>query len=331
MTWFEELTGCTEESSEHVRRNLAIEGQRLHSRLNGRSWLYGELEVLTLAELRQRVRALDQDSGPLHIRELIANVQDLHRDESHANAIFQVASQFNLLEMTSPGVTPERGVGIYENDYTQGPACAIAGGAGTIFRNYFVAVNDRMGQSEDVQIDCLAGIGELLGNADQRLWKMSNGYALPSADGLVEIDKLLGTLDEAARDRLRQSLRIGVQWDVQVTLEGATHTVSQVFCSAMPVAYTSHSPQLWAAFAKLILEAAYEATICAAIVNAARTGNPQLFLTLLGGGAFGNQLDWILAAMHRSLNLYANSSLDVSIVSYGRSNPSVRQFAGDFS
>ncbi|MCK5683507.1 hypothetical protein KAJ27_05280 [bacterium] len=54
--------------------------------------------------------------------------------------MFQVASQFNLLEMVSPGVTPEEGVGRYEHDHTQGPACAIACGVGTIYRNYFEAI-----------------------------------------------------------------------------------------------------------------------------------------------------------------------------------------------
>jgi len=37
-------------------------------------------------------------------------------------APFQVASQFNLLEMTGPSVTPEHGVARYAHDPTQGPA-----------------------------------------------------------------------------------------------------------------------------------------------------------------------------------------------------------------
>ena len=47
----------------------------------------------------------------------------------NAGALFQVASQLNLLEMTGPEVTPEDGVTIYQDDRTQGPACAIAAGA----------------------------------------------------------------------------------------------------------------------------------------------------------------------------------------------------------
>jgi len=57
----------------------------------------------------------------------------MHADSANAGAIFQVASQFNLLEMVSDNVTPEQGVTRYERDATQGPACAIAAGAGTIY------------------------------------------------------------------------------------------------------------------------------------------------------------------------------------------------------
>jgi hypothetical protein len=233
--------------------------------------------------------------------------------------------------MTSPGVTPECGVGIYEDDFTQGPACAIAAGAGTIFRNYFVKVDGGLGQTEHRQIDCLSGIGTLLDNSQQRLWRMVNGYALPSSEGLHEINQQLGDMDEVSRDAVRQALQIGLQWDTQVTLDDAGHTVSQAYCSAMPVAYTRHSPELWAPIASLVLEAAYEATICAALLNRARTGNNQLFLTLLGGGAFGNQPEWIMTAIRRSLDLYADSGLDVAIVSYGSSSRSVRQLVNEFT
>jgi hypothetical protein len=317
MTWFENLTGCVGESPESVREHLFIDGQRLHSRLNGKSWLCGELETQTLAQLRQRVLNTKYDLAPISVRNVVGNVQHLHLNRANENAVFQVASQFNLLEMTSPRVTPECGVGIYEHDFTQGPACAIAAGAGTIYRNYFVDINGRIGQTADNQIDCLSGIAKLLDNSKQRLWKMVNGYALPSAEGLEEINRKLESMDEAALDTVRQALQIGLHWDTQVTLGDASHTVSQAYCSAMPVAYTPHTKELWAPLAKLVLEAAYEATICAAILNVDRNRNNRLFLTRLGGGAFGNSPDWITDAISRSLELYSDSGLDVAIVSYG--------------
>ena len=316
MSWFEKLTGCVGESRESVREHLFIDGRRLHSRLNGKSWLCGELETPTLAQLRQRVRNIKRDLGPISVRNVVGNVQHLHLNRANENAVFQVASQFNLLEMTSPRVTPECGVGIYEHDFTQGPACAIAAGAGTIYRNYFVDINGRIGQTADNQIDCLSGIAKLLDNSKQRLWKMVNGYALPSAEGLEEINRKLESMDEAALDAVRQALQIGLHWDTQVTLGDASHTVSKSYCSAMPVAYTNHTKELWAPLAKLVLEAAYEATICAAILNVDRNRNNRLFLTRLGGGAFGNSPDWITDAISRSLELYSDSGLDVAIVSY---------------
>jgi len=293
--------------------------------------LYGQLETPSLAQLRERVRKISVDRKPISVHEVVANVQHLHLERANQNALFQVASQFNLLEMTSPGVTPESGVGIYEEDFTQGPACAIAAGAGTIFRNYFVAIEGHVGQTADRQLDCLSGIGALLGNADQRLWRMVNGYALPSVGALDEISQKLGEMDDAELDHVRQSLQVGLQWQTQVTLENASHTVSQAYCSALPVAYTTYSPQLWSPFAILVLEAAYEATICAAIINHVGTGNNQLFLTLLGGGAFGNDPDWIMGAIRRSLELYCDSGIDVTLVSHGASNRWVRQLVQEYA
>lgn len=330
MNWFETLTGFPEQSPEQVRQNIAIDGLVLTSQVNGKKFTCGRLETPSLSELRNLVQTSGSQPGKLTLREITADVQSLHTDPANANALFQVASQFNLLEMVSPDVTPEEGIGIYENDFTQGPACAIAAGAGTLYRNYFAPVNGQIGQSADNQIDCLADLGTALGNGDGHLWKMENGYVLPTQSSLMEIAEHLQGLDESDRDELRQRLRIGIQWDTAVTLDNAQHLVSQAYCSALPVAYSFHPSQLWADFAKLILEASYEATICAAILNANKTGNKQLFLTLLGGGAFGNETAWIMKAIYRALDLYRHVDLDVAIVSYRSSNPAVQALIGQY-
>ncbi len=228
-------------------------------------------------------------------------------------------------------MTPEQGVGIYENDHTQGPACAIAAGAGTIYRNYFAPVNGQSGQSAANQIDCLAELGTALGNTGEKLWEMRNGYALASMDGLSKISQRLNSISESEIERIRSLLRIGIMWDTQVTIKDCKHTVTQAYCSALPVAYSNHSPHLWESFARLVLEASYEATICAAILNSQTSGNNRVFLTLLGGGAFGNRTDWILAAIQRALMLFRDWNLDVAIVSYGASKPEVRRLVDRFS
>ena len=331
MTWFEELTGFRELSPSQVRENITVDGDTLTSLVNGRTFTCGRLETPSLGELRQRVGCERHARGRLTLREVVGDVSDLHADESNAGSLFQVASQFNLLEMVSPRVTPEQGVGIYERDLTQGPACAMAAGAGTIYRNYFVELDGEIGQSADRQIDCLSDLGATLANTGERLWEMRNGYALPSGDGLLEIAERLEASSEKERDQLRQRLRIGVQWDTQVTIRGSSHTVTQAYCSALPVAYSHHPPDLWEAFARLVLEAAYEATTCAAILNALSTGNNRVFLTLLGGGVFGNRTDWIIESIERALGLYEDWDLDVAVVSYGHSKPQVRQFVELFT
>lgn len=56
----------------------------------------------------------------------------------------------------------------------------------------------------------------------------------------------------------------------------------------------------------------------AACLNAQRGGSNKVYLTSLGGGAFGNDDAWIRDAMVRALRLVEGSGLDVKLVSYGR-------------
>jgi hypothetical protein len=261
-------------------------------------------------------------------RELVGDVRELHLEASAAGSLFQVASQFNLLEMASPSATPEMGVGIYENDRTQGPACAIAAGAGTIYRNYFAMVNGRIGQTAENQIDCLADLGAALGNEAGRLWKMRNGYALATESGLAEISHRLAAASDEQLDDWRSRLRIGIQWNTQVTFAG--HLVSQAYCSALPVAYSRLAPSLWERFARLILEALYEATLCAAVLNADASGVGTVYLTAVGGGAFGNPSEWIFTALERALDLHRKTALDVVIVSFRAPNPAVARIVTKF-
>lgn len=331
MSWFTTLTGFKEESPEQVRRSLVVEDNRLKSLVNGKTWTCGTLENPSLGELRQRVAAIASPTVRLRLLSVVGNVQTMHADAANAGAMFQVASQFNLLEMTGPQVTPERGVAIYEHDHTQGPACAVSAGAGTIYRNYFAPVNGQIGQTADNQIDCLADLGAALGNDDDRLFRMQNGYVMTTRPALEEIDSALLEADEAGRDRLRALLRIGLHWQTEVTLDNAGHLVSQAYCSALPVAYSDIPAQYWESFARLVLEAAYEATFCAAIINEQQNGSNRLFLTTLGGGAFGNKKAWILDAIKRALDLYRRHNLEVYIVSYGSADPDVMHLIEDFN
>jgi hypothetical protein len=322
VDWFEKLTGFKETTYEETRAQLEIEGSRLRSRVNGASYRVGELELVSLQALRQRAQIADHLSGRLKASVVTGDVRRMHGSPENSGTLFQVASQFNLLEMASPGVTPEYGVTGYQCDHTQGPACAIAAGAATIYRNYFAMVKGEQGQTAKRQLDGLSEIGMALSCSlslpIDNLWRMQNGYALGTQPGLEAIGQHLEALSQDQVAILREKLCIGMHWDVEVTeADGPERpTVSQAFCSALPVAYSDVRRDHWAPFASLILEAAYEATMWAAVLNAQRGASNVVFLTLLGGGAFGNDGKWITAAMQRALRLMATFDLDVRLVNY---------------
>jgi len=323
MNWFEQLTGFTEDGYASTQARLRVEGAELVSAVNGNRYGIGELTLPTLAELRARV---DPHRGRrTTVSAVVGDARALHADPRFAGALFQVASQFNLLEMPSERVTPEHGVAGYAYDHTQGPACAMAAGAATIYRNYLVPCGDGVGQTADRQLDALAGVGaalsELTGLAVESLWTMRNGYALATREGLAAIGRVLGSCSEETLDELRGRLAIGLHRDVEVTDVdgGERRVVSQAFCSALPIGYSPLPPQDWALFARLVLEATYEATLLAAAGGVAQT----VLLTRVGGGVFGNDDAWIDAAIERALGVVADAGLDVRIVGYREVSPGV--------
>ena len=134
-------------------------------------------------------------------------------------------------------------------------------------------------------------------------------------------------------------LRVGVQRDTQVTctklatgknepwykVSAAADPllVTQVYASALSVQYAiadgKTTKEEWTPFAQLVLDAAYEATLHAAVLYARppeAKGRRKVVLTALGGGVFGNEPAWISAAIVRALKIFKNAGLDVVINEY---------------
>ena len=335
--WFEQLTGFREGDAAAVRERLQVEGTTLLSTHNGARYQIGTLELASLAELRQRARALKPSGKAMRLHVASGDARALHRNPEFRGALFQVASQFNLLEMTAPSITPEDGVARYASDPTQGPACAIAAGAATIYRNYLVPVGEQIGQSREQQLDALADLGDALaaltGRKVSELWSMRNGYALATESGLDAINAALSELDETERDKLRARLRIGLHWNVEVTdgTQQPRPIVSQAFCSALPVAYSRVDSERWEPLARLVLEAAYEATLLAGAMHARAGGTNRVLLTRLGGGAFGNPITWIDAAIERALDMHRQQDLNVHWVAYRAPDQAMLALVGRFA
>ena len=339
VDWFERLTGFKETGYAQTRQQLEVDGQQLRSRVNGQRYAIGQLELVSLEALRLRARSGRQVDGQNRVRIVQGGVRPMHQDPAYAGAVFQVASQFNLLEMVGPSVTPEHGVTGYMSDWTQGPACAIAAGAATLFRNYFAPVGEQIGQTAVHQLDGFNELGSALargvGRPPASLWTMRNGYTMFTPDSVNLLADHLAHLDAAQIDVLRGLLRIGVHWDVEVTDADALPRprVSQVFCSALPVSYNDSRGTRgahWKPLAALVLEAAYEATLWSAVINAQRGASTTVLLTSLGGGAFGNDEAWILAAQRRAIAAVAGHGIDIVLVSYHRPTDGLTQLARDF-
>jgi hypothetical protein len=271
-------------------------------------------------------------------------------------AVFQVASQFNCLEMISPGERPEDGIARYALDHTQGPVCAMACPAATVYRNYFWGDPPGQAGGAEKQIDGARDIEALVQVGSGRkgpYWRMSNGYLLPvdtaamgelgqrlktegvdvtvsgatvsdpepepesepepepesqgapfsgsvaSAMQLQALEESVGMPSGSLAAAVHAALRVGVHWDTEVARSRKApgeqrHRVCQVFSSAVPVAYAKSTTSAnWATFALAILRATFEATLLTGAILARQRGQRvTVYLTSVGGGAFGNRSLW---------------------------------------
>jgi hypothetical protein len=109
---------------------VSVEGEHLVSSANGARVRCGSFCTPSVAELQEAAQALEKPlARPLDVTccgssaqgrrltvcEVVADVKELHKDPDNNGALFQVASQFNALEMMGPSVTPEQGVTQYEH------------------------------------------------------------------------------------------------------------------------------------------------------------------------------------------------------------------------
>jgi hypothetical protein len=325
-TWFEKLFGFPESSYPLTQSSFELDGERLRSKVNGRSFAAGRFSMPSLARLREEAAGLLRGRLQVH-HEAIGDVLELHASADNEGALFQAASQLNCLEFAGPEVVPEDGITRYEMDPTQGPACALAAAAATVVRNYFVDVAGSPGQTHDRQINTLDALQMRLGAAGACI-EVRNGYAFSSVARLRE---LAAALEKHDREELLGAVKIGVHADVGVTFArrfvepDPPRTVSQAYCSALSCGYAEGGLELWAPIATIVLDAAYEATLLAAVLETARGGGSgKVWLTFLGGGAFGNDRRWIAQAISRAVDRVQDRALDVRVAHYRTIDPWIR-------
>lgn len=348
MSWFNQLFGFAEKTGSRAdflqtKEEFELNGTSLKSKGNDRVFEAGLFTTPSLRELKADVNLAEARRklpGSLKVQEVVGDVSALHTAPENKYSLFQAASQFNCLEFVSERVVPERGIACYASDPTQGPACATACAPGTVVRNYFGL--DGEGQSANRQIECLKDIEGMLDNENNGYFRVVGGYTMANDASLAKLNKVIETQNAEVKEEFRNFLRIGVQWDTEVTgskfgrvqYRGPQQLVTQAYCSACSVSYSSGSTKSWSTFATLILEASYEATMYAALQNALRhegaEGSKRIFLTCIGGGVFGNEMSWIVHAIERALRPFKDLDLEVNIVSFGRREAGLRRLLREY-
>ena len=354
--WFQKLFGVPESNIySAVQANFKVDMERgtLTSLANNREFHIGKFSTPTLNSLSEtgkiKLRMIEKDNTQQQCQFSYSHTVQgdvLPEHAKHPGALFQAASQFNCLEFSTWKKVPEHGVTAYASDHTQGPACALACAAGTVYRNYFADVaalsmegnsthsSDyvALGQRQDRQINNLDLLEAALHNAEEQYFNIHNGYTFTAHESnLARLTTLISaskasTLppEQLSYEQLRGLVKIGLQTGVGVDFQERftagveSVQVTQAYCSALSCAYSGVQNQHWEALARLVLEANYEATLWAAVLNAVQeyasstslhpqtapsAGNnqQQVFLTFLGGGVFGNDPEWICDAIGRAL------------------------------
>ena len=282
--------------------------------------------VKTLRENVDKLPKVDGDIGIVRFARIKSNAKTIHLDPRTAKCVIQAASQFNCLEFINETKTPEHGISCYAQDHTQGPVCAIACAAGTAYRNYLYQFPDdnyshKFGQTKSKQINCLSTIEFKLFGNNQNYWTVKNGYVDSNDEDIIKLNKSLNDFDD---DDIIQLLRVGVQADTQITIceTPVPKLVTQVYGSAISVSYSNlRDKTLWKRFATSILKGTFEAVLLQGLLNNHKNnGNYPVYITRVGGGAFGNEPEWIEEAILYALNRVKtyNRDIDVILVDYDK-------------
>jgi len=297
----------------------------------------GRFSLISIGELLKTVNSKLQSSQPK--KEILlefltrsdessvkyVDVAYLQSLPENRNAVFQVASNFNGVEAisehsfpTNPTFTED-----YIYDHTQGPIASISAGGGAITRVHAAFYDPSKPQREWSQTDTRQH--NFLKNLKE-YFPVFNGYIV------LQPESLPFPRDVQEQNKLLEKCYVGYHKNVQVTFGEAIsrkfrkvndpdQIIDQVFCAGMNMAQgssgwrnsTSPNASLKASF---ILQSAYEGTYLTAITN----DRKNIFLTMIGGGVFGNHPNSIYNAIldaHLKWGLYQNNSLEkVTVVLY---------------
>jgi len=273
----------------------------------------GQLILQPIGKVRKKLGIAGKiDRPPIPIIILSRDTQDsaavryvdvafLQSNPNYKNCVFQVASNFNLVEGGREKVTPDSSnfCTNYRWDRTQGPTAAISAAPAAIVRVYGAFYDPNTPspswpQTKKKQVNILAPVSEH--------FPMKNGYVYWLGAQLPKFPKP-GT--KPYRDLLKKTY-IGYHKNIQVTtghrtpsyVEGVNSPeqfIDQVFGAAVNLGEGTDSGKFNKTVpdcldrCKFALEQSYECAYAGSITE----GRQHLVLTLIGGGAFNNDREQI--------------------------------------
>lgn len=247
----------------------------------------------------------------------LVDVGALQAKPENCDAVFQVASNFNGLETVHANQNFEKqALMSYVYDLTQGPAASLSALPGLLLRRHLLYYNPRTkpeswGQTLTTQLNFLSAI--------------SPNVLTMSQAGYAEFTQTQNRPLPTRNDY--ENIQIGLHTDIQVIggqMLSATQQylvfnpkqrINQVFTAAIDLANTNaifKNEPAAIAWSQTVIDAAYQGTLLSAIA----LGKSKVFLTLVGGGAFGNKLSWISNTITRLKKMIMDSGLNATLIWY---------------
>jgi hypothetical protein len=300
--WFKNLMGIDEKTFRNYLENNNSKLSKMlkydseNSVING--YNAGKFEILNIGDLIL-INDLKIKTGKKPIIRLFIRTNATEFSRNHVDvtfiqgnpdykgALFQVASQFNCLEMSNPYISIQKTdnfMNVYSKDKTQGPRASISAGPGSILRTYFRdgEIKKPLDKNQINLVSTLEKEGYV---------EVVNGYGFISD----KMDKKHKNISHSVRKELIKKADIGLQTNTQVSYkneyrknmlinEDDEQLIDQIYVSALAVGYQTNPVSDEAQ--KLFLDIAYVGTFLAAIHNK----NEKMVCTFVGTGAFKNKM-----------------------------------------
>jgi len=252
---------------------------------NNKQYPCGSFQTHTVSELRELVAGLE-DQKTIECKFEVLEGIDIGAYRVNDKSMVQVASNFNCLEVPSRSYNIKSGffVDKLHMDSTQGPAASFGPLAGALYRAHFIP-----------EIN-------LLKNVEQYLGESINGkITLNGNEELIQGDSLIDTISDNVMAGIHTGLQVLYNRSGEVD---KPYGINQIFNASINLndygKRTSMNNLI--KIMRSTLRATYESAILGAIANKCE----YLYLTLVGGGVFGNPLEIILDELGRSYNKWAN-------------------------